>query len=245
VDMVLLDWTRMGRTYCVAGAVLQQGAVRIVRPLLARNRDAAIPNIGWPAFRFDTHSRWEVFELIDPECHPPQPPHLEDVWVRALRSRGRLASPSDRRAILEGTLAPTGRPLFGTPLTLTYASAYLQPGTGERSLTSVVVPGPQIAFRACRREGAGAVDHRVTLELPALKERTLPVKDHCLLRQAEMASGDPDGQARALTRAVRQMGEEVVVRVGLSRAFQATPGRNDAVCWLMADGFFSRTNPEP
>ena len=58
MDMVLLDWTRMGRTYCVAGAVLQDGVMRIVRPLMARNRNASVANIGWPAFRFDTHSRW-------------------------------------------------------------------------------------------------------------------------------------------------------------------------------------------
>src|SRR5437868_8860700 len=39
VDMILLDWTRMGRTFCVAGAVVQAGQYRVVRPLLARYRD--------------------------------------------------------------------------------------------------------------------------------------------------------------------------------------------------------------
>ena len=27
MEMILLDWTRMGKTYCLAGAVLEKGAV--------------------------------------------------------------------------------------------------------------------------------------------------------------------------------------------------------------------------
>ena len=36
MDMVLVDWTRMGKFYCLAGAVVQEGKVRIVRPLLSK-----------------------------------------------------------------------------------------------------------------------------------------------------------------------------------------------------------------
>ena len=38
---------------------------------------------------------------------------------------------------------------------------------------------------------------------------------------------------------------QVPGRLGLSRPFQATPGRGEGVCWLMADGFFSLTDPQP
>ena len=41
------------------------------------------------------------------------------------------------------------------------------------------------------------------------------------------------------------MGEEVVVRLGPSRAFPPGVGCGPACCWLLADGFFSLTDPEP
>src|SRR5436190_898292 len=78
MEMILLDWTRMGRTYCVAGACNVNGQIRIVRPLPRSQRDAPVRNTGWSPFQMDGHSRWEVFELISPEVAPPQPPHRED-----------------------------------------------------------------------------------------------------------------------------------------------------------------------
>jgi hypothetical protein len=47
-----------------------------------------------------------------------------------------------------------------------------------------------------------------------------------------------------MTRVVRHMGEEVVVRLGLSRPH---PGDDHLgpVTWLMVDGFFSPTDPQP
>jgi hypothetical protein len=243
--MILLDWTRMGSTYCVAGVVVQDNRLRVVRPLQAHKRDAPVRNIGWSAFLMDGHSRWEVFELIDPVPAEGQPPHLEDVWVRELRPRRRLASPAQRRAILEATRTPPERPPFGVPLTTTRSAAYLSPGTGTRSLASVVVPVGDVAFSASQREGVAEPDYRVTLNLPGLEERVVSLKDHFLLQRAELAGQDLERQVRELTIAVRQMGDEVVVRLGLSRAFQGTPQRSEGVCWLMADGFFSRADPQP
>jgi hypothetical protein len=40
------------------------------------------------------------------------------------------------------------------------------------------------------------------------------------------------------------MGDQVAVRLGLSRAFNSRSGE-PGVCWLMADGFFSLTEPQP
>src|SRR5437660_12692443 len=101
--MILLDWTRMGKTYCLAGAVAEKGSYRIVRPLLAKNRTAAVRNVGWSAWLLDGHSRWEVFELIAPQPAEAQPPHVEDLWVHSLKPRRCLASPDERRAILAET----------------------------------------------------------------------------------------------------------------------------------------------
>jgi hypothetical protein len=288
VDMVLLDWTRMGRSYCLAGAVAHQGQYRVVRPLLARHRAAAVRNVGWSPYLMDGYARWDVFELVGPEAPDPQPPHLEDVWVSALRPGRRTASPAERRAILQATLPPAD-PVFGAPLTAAHAGAFLAPGAGARSLASVVVPAGRLAFSAACRDGALEPDYRVKLPLPGLDERILPVKDHFLLRQAETASADLEGRVRALTYAVRQLGESVVVRLGLSRPFQSSPAKDwrkgpsspsffggrmgggeggevpppgplpravgegspvpsatsQAACWLMADGFFSLTDPQP
>jgi hypothetical protein len=127
----------------------------------------------------------------------------------------------------------------------TRSAAYLQPGSGERSLASIIIPAQQITFTASLREGTAAPDYRVTLGVHGLEGRMLPVKDHFLLQRAEHASPNLVGQAEALTRAVRQMGAQVVVRLGLSRAFQGTATRSPGVCWLMADGFFSLTDPQP
>src|SRR3954463_427431 len=113
--MVLVDWTRMGKTYCLAGVVFQGGQPRVVRPLPGRQRDAPVRNAGWPPSLADRRSRWEVFELVGPSPAEPPPPHLEDVWVHALRPRGWLAGPAQRRAILQATTTPAGQPLFGAP----------------------------------------------------------------------------------------------------------------------------------
>jgi hypothetical protein len=127
----------------------------------------------------------------------------------------------------------------------TRSTAYLPPGTGCRSLTSVVVPAGGVTFSALGREGTPEPDYRVTLRLPGLTGRTLPVKDHFLLRRAELASTNPERRVQELTLAVGQMGEQVLVRLGVSRAFQPAAGRTQGVCYLMADGFFSFTDPQP
>ena len=99
MDMVLLDWTRMGRSYCLAGVVQHNGQLRVVRPLPIAGRKAPVRNVGWSPFLMDGHSRWECFELVRAEPADSSPPHLEDVWVRELRPRRVLAEPALRRAI--------------------------------------------------------------------------------------------------------------------------------------------------
>jgi hypothetical protein len=242
VDIVLLDWTRMGRVYCLAGAIVQAGGYRIVRPLPARARSSPLPNNGWSPFLMDGHSRWEVFEMVRPEpAHSPAP-HVEDTWVSSLRSRKQLASAEQRRAILQATLGTAGKPIFGVELLQSYSARYVEPGNGQRSLASVVVPAEEIHFTALWRDGASEPDYRVHLPLPDLDTPILPVKDHFLLCRAEAQGSDLDARLKFLAAAVRQMGKQVVVRLGLSRSFQSAgdrPGR----CWLMADGFFSPDDP--
>jgi hypothetical protein len=243
VDLVLLDWTRMGTYYCLAGATLQNGQLVVVRPLPVRQRDAPVRNVGWSAYQMDGHSRWQVFQLVAPEGASAQPPHCEDVWVRGLRPTRQVVPVAQRRAYLEATLTPAGREPFGAPLLATRTAAYLKPGTGCRSLASVVVPAAQVRFSALWRDGAAEPDYRVSLPVPGFDSRILPVKDHFLLSRAEQASADLDGRLAALNAAVRRLGEQVVVRLGLSRPYP--PGREEAQCWLMADGFFSLDDPQP
>lgn len=248
MEMILLDWTRMGKWYCLAGAVSEKGGGwRIVRPLLSKYRDSPVRNVGWSAYLMDGHCRWEVFELVGVRPALPEPPHLEDVWVTGLRSLKRLATPAQRRAILEAGQRAAEEPLFGERLSATRTAAYLHPGTGQRSLATLLVAQAQVAFRAACREGTDEADCRVTLGVPGLEKRTLAVKDHFLLSRAEAAGADPEGQARALALAVGQMGETVAVRLGLTRAFSPTdgPARTAGWCWLMADGFFSLEDPQP
>src|SRR5207244_761170 len=150
----------MGKTYCIAGVVCEGGRYQVVRPLLVRYRAAPVRNVGWTAWQLDGHVRWEIFELIGPQSAEAQPPHLEDIWVRSLQPRGCLAAPQQRRAILEATLVAAEQPLFGAPLTVTYAAASLQTGAGERSLATVLVPCREIKFTAVTRAGAAAPDFR-------------------------------------------------------------------------------------
>jgi hypothetical protein len=243
--MILLDWTRMGQAYCLAGALWQGGQWRIVRPLQARVRETSLRKAGWSAYLMDGHCRWELFELIQPVPAPPEPPHLEDVYVHTLHPRNTLADPAQRRAILQATLPQPDLPPFGTPLSFTRAAAFLAPGTGLRSLSSLIVPNRSIRFSVSWRERAAEPDHRVSLDVPELAGRMLPVKDHFLLRQAELASSDPDIQVRTLQRTVQQMGDQVIVRLGLSRAHAVSEGTGVGQCWLMADGFFSLLDPQP
>jgi hypothetical protein len=242
--MILLDWTRMGGAYCLAGVVVERGEYRVVRPLLARHRHVPVRNVGWSPFLLDGHARWEVFELVEPLPAPPEPPHIEDLWVRTLKPRHRSIPPGQRRELLAATAAIPGSPVFGTPLTLTLGSAYLEPGTGCRSLATLTVPAAGLCFSASQREGVAHLDVRVALQIPPLKSRALPLKDHHLLGRAEQSSATPEGQVKALNLAVRQMGERVAVRLGLSRAFEPTTCRGRGKCWLMVDGLFSLANPE-
>jgi hypothetical protein len=46
MDMILLDWTRMGQAYCVAGAVGEHNGFRIVRPMLTHPRSTPVRNTG-------------------------------------------------------------------------------------------------------------------------------------------------------------------------------------------------------
>jgi hypothetical protein len=244
MEMILLDWTRMGHSYCLAGVVAARGGFRVVRLLLARHRDASVRNVGWSPFLLDGQTRWEVFELVHPEPADAEPPHVEDVWVQTLKARHRSIPPGQRREVLAATMAVPGTPVFGTSLTLSLASAYLEPGTGRRSLATLSVPASGLRFHASQREGVADIEVRLSLHIPPLGDRPLPFKDHHLLARAEQASLTPEGQAKALDLAVRQMGERVAVRLGLARPFQPTACRGPGKCWLMVDGLFSLSNPQ-
>lgn len=234
----------MGPCYCVAGAVLEQGRWWIVRPLLCKRGRFPPRGAGWSPFYLDGYQRWEFFELLGPMSAAPEPPHLEDCWVYGLKPHRRSAPPELRRAVLDATIGLADEPLFGVPLSATRTAAYLPPGVGQRSLATVVVPSAQVRFTAGWRQGGLGPDMRVTLPLPALGPRTLPVKDHHLLRKVETLGQDLNQRSQALTALVRRMGEQVAVRLGLSRPFQAHSS-GPASCWLMADGFFSLTDPQP
>lgn len=244
MEMILLDWTRMGKTYCLAGAVLDDLELHIVRPLQWHLR-APERKTGWSPYLLDGHTRWEVFELEGVRPAPPEPPHLEDVWVRSLRPLNKLATAEQRRTILAATAAAATGPVFGAPLTATRACAYLSPGCGERSLATLVVPARAVRFGTAWREGSDTPDFRVKLPLAEFGERLLAVKDHHLLSRAERAGADLDAQIAALQGAVSAMGTHVAVRLGLSRPYLAADDRGPALCWLMADGFFSPTDPQP
>jgi len=105
------------------------------------------------------------------------------------------------------------------------------------------VPSAEIHFTALCRDGAGQPDYRVSLPVPDLDRCILPVKDHFLLCRAEKAGAGLDAQLGFLAEAVRLMGPQVVVRLGLSRSFTAAQGQPGR-CWLMADGFFSLNDPQ-
>jgi hypothetical protein len=244
MEMVLLDWTRMGKHYCLAGAVVGSKPVRMVRPLLAKFREPAFRNVGWSAYLMDGYSRWDIFELIGAEAADPLPPHVEDIWVRAMRPCRRSAPAEERRAILEETAVAQGLSAFGVPLTLTRSSAYLPAGAGERSLATRILSPQKVRFSASLREGAEQADVRAGLGIAPLGDRLLPVKDHHLLLRAERASGNLTSLARNLDDMVRAMGESIAVRFGLSRPAQNAPERVWTSCWLMIDGIFSLTDPQ-
>jgi hypothetical protein len=244
VELALLDWTRMGKAYCLAGVVREGGGLRVVRPLLAKVGRQPPRNAGWSAYLLDGHYRWEVFELVGPIAARPEPPHSEDTWVRSLKPLGRQVPLQQRRSILEATMAHAGEPLFGCPLVTTRTAACMAPGTGMRSLVTVRLPASEIQVAASRRDGADEPDFRVTLPVADTGARTMPIKDHHLLLKAAQSGPELAKQIESLKRIIQQMGPEVFVRLGLSRPFQGTP-LAQAVCWMMADSFFSAREPQP
>lgn len=242
MDFILIDWTRMGKSYCLAGAIFQAGSYRIVRPIPHTAKKSIHPNVGWSPYLMDGHARWEVFQLQRPEPATTAAPHREDIWVRNLERQRRTASREQRQAILQATLAQPEQPLFGAQLDTSRDSAWMPPGKGDRSLTSVLVPSRDIQFKVVWRDGCDEPDYRVLLPLPDLGVRILPVKDHLLLTCAEEQTNDVEARVAHLRTAIRAMGEQVLVRLGLSRPF--TYERTAPRCWLMADGFFSLEDPQ-
>jgi hypothetical protein len=242
VDLILLDWTRMGKCFCLAGVVVDGPRLYVVRPLPVAQRGVAAQFLGWPADRCDGFQRWQVIEMVEPEPAGAKPPHVEDAWVRELRPHDRFAPAELRRAILTAT-ALNNEPLFGTALHASRATAFANPGTGQYSLTTVTVPAQDISFRGMRREGSGEVRLRVTLPVRQLGQRTLPVTDHPLLTRAATVAPEPERQAEWLTATVRGLGETVAVRLGLSRPYFWPDANPEPQCWLMADGFFALADP--
>jgi hypothetical protein len=242
--MILLDWTRLGHSYCLGGVVVDDLTMHIVRPLPVRHRGAPSATVGWSPYMLEGYSRWEIFELLGPETSAPSPPHLEDVWVRSLRPRRQSASAEQRRSILAATAATSSSALFGGALMLTRSAGYLAPNTGVRSLATLIVPAATIRFAGSWRAGTPEPSIRVTLPILELGERVLPVKDHHLLCRGEQAGHDIEAQIRRLNELVQAMGERVAVRLGLSRSFKSGNDDEPGQCWLMADGFFALADPQ-
>jgi hypothetical protein len=262
MEMILLDWTRMGKAYCVAGLVPDGSGWRSVRPMPARPygekvaaRDGEnittsfvqppsstvlepLPrNVGWFANQLQNLQRWDWVQLLGPQPAEIERPHTEDILVRALRPIGRTVPTEQRAEILQGTVVQGYKPHFGVPLLHTRTSAYLKPGVGERSLVTVTAPAYELFFEASKREGAGDLDVRVRFKVPGVGVKELPVKDHFLLAEAEQGSGvEPVSLARNLRQAVTKLGNTIAVRLGLSRGYGT--GGGERRCWLMADGFF-------
>lgn len=245
MEMILLDWTRLGKAYCLAGVVIDGSTLHIVRPMPLKYRTPEAPIVGWPPYLLVGHQRWDLFELIKPEAANLTPPHFEDVWVQSLRPRRTTATPAQRRAILAATAVTTSDALFGAPLTATHGAAFLPAGSGRCSLATWIMPADRIRFGGSWRVDMLEPDFRVTLPVGELGERTLPVKDHHLLLRAAYAGGQLEQQVEFLNTLVSTMGEKVAVRLGLSRPFSVQDANAPERCWLMADGFFSLTDPQP
>src|SRR5262245_16634974 len=62
MEMILLDWTRMGKTFCVAGLVAEGSEWRTVRPMPiefhSTTRPGASRNVGWFSQRRRSPSGW-------------------------------------------------------------------------------------------------------------------------------------------------------------------------------------------
>src|SRR5690242_19855263 len=115
VEWILLDWTRMGKCFCLTGVVVDGARLYVVRPLHVSQRGGASQHLGWPAPPLVGLARWQVFQLVESEAAGAAPPHTEDVWVRELRPTDRSAPAELRRAVLAAT-AQHNDPLFGMTL---------------------------------------------------------------------------------------------------------------------------------
>ena len=182
MDMILCDWTRMGRTYCLAGAVFSAGLD--LRSAGAAHAPGSGPQrrlVAVPAGRSLPLGNVRAVGATTP---PPEPPHVEDRWVRSLR-RWALATPAERRAVLLAGTRPCGKPFWRPVFPL--GDGEPGSGDGERSLVTVVVDRRSLSFTGVTRQGRAGPDYRATLDVPGLGTRRLPVVDHGLLRTAEVA----------------------------------------------------------
>jgi len=85
MEMILVDWTRMGRTYCIAGLVSEGQGWRTVRPMPVASRGGS----GRPRL-------WGVVDALlsdPPKPGPSQPPAnvgwSEPLALQAVKSTDR------------------------------------------------------------------------------------------------------------------------------------------------------------
>ena len=233
-ELIVTDVTRMdGERVCVGG-YLDDGAA--VRPVAGR----AGPNETWlrvakngpvaPLSVVKLRVGWAPTGAVVP--------HSED---RAIPMRGhqvlRLLTEVEQKAILERTLSPSVRDIFGGEVLSDSQGQwgrYVLAGTGERSLGTIRAQRiSMVSYRHYPERGRW--DYRLRFVDEAGEEFQLAVVDlafrHRLdtLREGGLA---PDAAARAVLDELRQ--QELFLRIGLARGWEKHPDR----CYLQITGVY-------
>lgn len=233
-QMVVTDITRMeGARVCVGG-YLEDGAV--VRPVAGR----AGPDERW--LRSARGGPIAPFSVVDVRIgRAPKrltAPHTEDRAIPADGHRVvRVLSGEERRALLDRSLSPAVRAIFGAEV---HADAngqwgrYVRAGGGQRSLGTIQA----VRVRALRYQHypeRGRWDYRLRFVDTSGEEFQLAVVDLDFRRRLDaLRDGGISPDRVATTTLTALQAQTVYLRIGLARGWEKHPDR----CYLQITGVY-------
>jgi hypothetical protein len=232
--MIVTDVTRMeGDRVCVGGYLDDGTAVRPVAGRAGPNETWLRAASGGPVTPFSVvkvRVGWAPKHLVAP--------HSEDRTIPARGHRVlRSLSEAEQKAILERTLSPAVRAIFGADV---HADAeghwgrYVRAGEGERSLGTVRAQH-FVAAQYRHYIEHGRWDYRLRFVDKGGEEFQLAVVDLAFRRRLDALRHDgqaPDAAARVVLDELRQ--QEVFLRIGLARGWEKHADR----CYLQITGVY-------
>jgi hypothetical protein len=218
LEAIITDVTRMQSPYVCVAAVHQDRTIRLANP---QPKDEWIASVGglMPG------------DVVSLDCRPipkPAPPHTEDCkWDPTTFVKRRRLTETKLADLLSANAFTSVQGAFGAPCDRgSRGNAAFQPGTGARSLASILARSVQVYpdFDGIR---VGFVDTQEAWT-------RVPLEDLIVRQHQNQCTTCASHLSRLLANEFQ--GSNAVLRVGLGRQFQARG--HPSACWMQVNHIF-------